>query len=387
MHRRLVLVAVLFFPALTAAQQPLRLQKPEAAYAEPFTFIASVRELRDERVLVLDRRDRIVLLLDFRNGKATAVGRDGTGPGEYTQPGRLFMLGGDTSAIYDGPARRFVLVGPDGKAGDAFRLDLATGSGQRRGGIPKWSDVQGRVFTEGSPYAVGEMRAADSAAITRFARGAVKGDTLAYVHLDKETIQIRNLPGEGMSISNGVKAFAARDDWVALPDGGAAVVRVADYHVDWYSPSGVHTAGPRVQTDPIPVTAADKDQARKERLAAMQSARPRAGNATVSAPIDPVGLPELVFPPVKPPFELGNMFARPNGEVWVLRTRNAREQALVYDVFTRAGGMIGRVAFPPSTRLVGLGNGTLYTVRIDADDLQYLERWALPYGTRLWGSR
>lgn len=53
----------------------------------------------------------------------------------------------------------------------------------------------------------------------------------------------------------------------------------------------------------------------------------------------------------------------------------------------RAGGMIGRVEFPPRTRLVGFGNATLYTVRLDDDDLQYLKQWTLPYGTRLWGDR
>ena len=281
-----------------------------------------------------------------------------------------------------------MLVGPDGKAGEAFRFELATGAGQRRGGIPKWSDAQGRVFTEGSPYAVGEMRAADSTAIARFARGAAKGDTLAYVHLDKETIEIKNVPGGGMSVTNGVRAFASRDDWVALPDGGVAVVRAADYHVDWYSPSGAHTAGPAVGTDRLAVTDADKEQAKKERLAAMRSAMPRSGNAAASSPpTDVPGLPELTFPPVKPPFELGNTFARPNGEVWVLRSRRARDPIAIYDVFTRTGGMIGRVAFPPRTRLVGFGSPTLYAVRLDDDDLQYLEQWTLPYGTRLWGER
>ena len=107
-------------------------------------------ELRDGRVLILDRRDRIVLAVNFRTGKSASVGREGTGPGEYVQPGRLFGLGPDTTAIYDGPARRFVTVGPDAKAGEAFRLDLATGSGRQRGGVPKWSDAQGRIFTEGS---------------------------------------------------------------------------------------------------------------------------------------------------------------------------------------------------------------------------------------------
>ena len=377
-------------PTLVTAQQPLVMQKPAATFPEPFTEIASIRELRDGRVLVLDRRDRIVLVVDVRTGKSTTVGREGTGPGEYVQPGRLFVLGPDTTAIYDGPARRFVTVGPDGKAGEAFRFDLATGAGNRRGGIPKWSDAQGRIFTEGSPYAGGsEVRAADSAVITRFTRGAMKGDTLAWVILDKETVQIRNLAGEGVSISNGVKAFASRDDWVALPDGGVAVIRAATYRVDWYSPSGVRTVGPVVKTEAIRVTDADKEQIKKERLALMQSARPRNGGATASAPAPAamVGMPDLTFPAVKPPFEVGSTLARPNGEVWVLQSRAARDRVAVYDVFTKADGLIGRVAFPPATRLVGFGNATLYTVRVDDDDLQYFERWSLPYGSRLWGDR
>jgi len=49
--------------------------------------------------------------------------------------------------------------------------------------------------------------------------------------------------------------------------------------------------------------------------------------------------------------------------------------------------MIGRIGFPPRTRLAGFGNATVYAVRLDEDDLQHLERWTLPYDTRLWGDR
>jgi len=367
-------------PVLAGAQEPVRLVKPDATFADPFTQVASVRELRDGRVLVLDRRDRIVLLVDFSSGKATAVGREGTGPGEYSQPGRLFPLPADTTAIYDGPARRFVIVQPDGKMGDAFRMDVATGAGQRQGGVPKWSDAQGHVFTEGSPYVVGELRAADSTPIMRFARGTGTGDTVAYIHLDKETIRIRNEPGGGVSVSNGVRAFALRDDWVALPDGGVAVVRVADYHVDWFSPSGVRTAGRPVATPHIPITDADKANATKARLAAMRGAmsRSRPGGPGGPPPNALQNLPELEFPPFKPPFEVGQMHARPNGEVWILRSRPANDQIAVYDVFTRSGGLVRRVAFPRATQLVGFGLASAYAVRFDDDDLQYLERWRLP---------
>jgi S-adenosylmethionine:diacylglycerol 3-amino-3-carboxypropyl transferase len=75
-------------------------------------------------------------------------------------------------------------------------------------------------------------------------------------------------------------------------------------------------------------------------------------------------------------------YARPNGDVWVLRSRGARDPIAIYDVFTRTGGLIRRVAFPRATRLVGFGSATLYTVRLDDDDLQYLERWRLPSGIR-----
>ena len=48
---------------------------------------------------------------------------------------------------------------------------------------------------------------------------------------------------------------------------------------------------------------------------------------------------------------------------------------------------MGRVAFPPRTELIGFGNETLYAIRLDDDDLQYLERWRLPYTQRLWSDR
>jgi hypothetical protein len=83
--RRFLLGAVLI-PTLTGAQQPLRLLRPDATFPEPFTQITSVRELRDGRVVALDRRDGIVLLVDFRNGKATAVGREGSGPANTYSP-------------------------------------------------------------------------------------------------------------------------------------------------------------------------------------------------------------------------------------------------------------------------------------------------------------
>jgi hypothetical protein len=72
-----------------AAQSPLRtLAKPDAEYAEPFTQINGVRELKDGRVIVSDVREKTVQLVDLKAGSAQKIGREGSGPGEYAMPMR-----------------------------------------------------------------------------------------------------------------------------------------------------------------------------------------------------------------------------------------------------------------------------------------------------------
>jgi len=87
-------------------------------------------------------------------------------------------------------------------------------------------------------------------------------------------------------------------------------------------------------------------------------------------------LPDPEWPASMPPFVYYETFARPNGELWVLRSHKAAD-ARVYDVFGPASTIVAQVALPPKTRLVGFGNGTVYLVRRDDDDLEYLQRYRL----------
>jgi hypothetical protein len=43
------------------------------------------------------------------------------------------------------------------------------------------------------------------------------------------------------------------------------------------------------------------------------------------------------------------------------------------------------VVLPAKTRLLGFGQGTVYLVRTDDDDLQYLQRYRLPNDVKLVG--
>jgi hypothetical protein len=64
--------------------------------------------------------------------------------------------------------------------------------------------------------------------------------------------------------------------------------------------------------------------------------------------------------------------------IWVNRTRAANDDTPDFDVIDPTGKVAMRVQLPAKTRLVGLGNGTVYATRTDEDDLQYLQRYRLP---------
>jgi hypothetical protein len=163
---------------------------------------------------------------------------------------------------------------------------------------------------------------------------------------------------------------------------------VKDYHVDWYAPNGQKTSGPAIAFEKIKVTDEDKKQYRERSasgaagLAITMSQRVGPGGTTSSANVGApptVQLPEPTdWPDVKPPFLGSAAIGAPNGQVWVLRTRPAKDKIPTYDVIDATGKVVSRVALPANTRLVGFGNGTVYLARSDEDDLQYLQRYRTP---------
>ena len=367
-------LSCLVSPMSVTAQQATSLGEPDAEFAEPFTQIRNIRELRDGRVLVVDPRDRIVQLIDFRTGTATKVGRTGAGPGEFGLPDRIIALPGDSSAIFDPDNSRYLIIAPDGKTGATFRVDDAGVRMGGRGAAPRGTDTRGRIFIEGSAFvatAGGGIAPGDSAPVLRLDRATKRLDTLAYVQLARGNSRGSGGPN-GVMMMTGLKAFPSRDDWTPLPDGGVGIARVHDYHIERYSASGTRTAGPPVTWTSIPVTDAEKEAWRAARRGLPAAGRGGAIPKNLPPP------PQSEFPAVMPPFVAAAMVARANGEMWVLRSHKSTD-APIYDVFGPTGSMVRRVAMPaPTSRLVGFGVNSVYVVRRDADDLEHLQRYRLP---------
>ena len=388
------LVSTVIVAAPVAAQAPLKtLSKADVEYAEPFTNVTGIRELRDGRVIAVDAREKTVQLIDLKAGTATKIGREGSGPGEYALPARLLALPGDTSAVYDPLNRRYLLIGPDGKVGAfaSYETQDAT-PGRMRISIPRTIDARGRLYSVGPNFNInptGPSSSSDSAPILRLDRVTKKTDTVAFIHTPAATITTSGGGGsQNVSVrAGGGNPFAATDEWAVMPDGRVAVLRVKDYHIDWYAPNGQKTSGSAIAYEKIKVTDEDKKQFRERAasgagMAITMTQRVGPGGTTTGAnagvPAN-VQLPEPTdWPDVKPAFTANAAVGAPNGQAWVLRTRSAKDKIPTYDVFDASGKVVSRVALPANTRLVGFGNATVYLVRSDEDDLQYLQRYRLP---------
>lgn len=400
---RILMCGVVFsmaLPGVICSQVPTKtLAKPEVEFGEPFSSLVGVRELKDGRVVVSDSRDKLVQLLDFKNQRAVNVGREGAGPGEYGLPSRLFALPGDSSVLYDPLNSRYLLVLPNGKPGATFRVGensetvVNQGGGRqvRMGGLgvgqPLATDAQGRMYFEGSPLIIGPdgPAPADSAPILRFDRRSNRFDTLAFLQLPKNSAKVQSsgsANNRNVSIRvGGQTPYPMRDAWAVLPNGTVAVVRAADYHIDVIAPDKQVSRGPAVAYTPVRIGEAEKAEYRdaQKRTPAIGIMRTvEAGSGGNSTRTSATNLPPAAepdeWPAVKPAFSTA--LASPTGEVWVARNRTAKDDIPRYDVFAANGRLVRTVLLPKRTRVVGFGNGgAVYTVRMDNDDLQYLQRF------------
>ena len=377
------LLATLSLAAPLAAQSVPRttLGRAEAQLPDPFDNVTAVRELADGRVIVADRFAKTVTLANFANGSATAIGREGQGPGEYAFPADLVALPGDTTLLVDPGQRRFLVIAPSGKP-----TGLLSFPGNMMGLLRvRGADRQGRIYMQGSELG-GRLDPAaalpDSAPILRWDRARDRIDTLGRIKIP--SIQAATSgSANARSVVMRMQPFSLQDDWTVGPGGQVAVVRVGDYHVEWWKPAGQKTSGPAVMYQKVAVSQGDKDQFTKA------SGNTRGGfRMTVEggggAPGRPGGAPppapklgEPDWPAVKPPFRDGTSEVAPDGTLWVQRYV-AAGAPLVYDVFDASGRLARQVVFPKGSRLVGFGTRGMYVATTTEDELETLARYRRP---------
>ncbi len=187
------------------------------------------------------------------------------------------------------------------------------------------------------------------------------------------------------------------DDWAMLADGSVAVIRAADFHVDWFEPNGSHRS-----TAPIPYDWVRLTTARKQRLvdslhayyvvqraASRASYPPNSIAATIPSIVAPSTLPDSV-----PPFGGNTAVGDLDLRVWIRVFTNGElpdalgregDRAMgrllrpslypipglrppmgppVYYVIDKSGTVVDRVQLPVGWQPLAFGSGgKVYLIR------------------------
>ena len=221
-----------------AAPMPRPLGPPDAALTHEFVRVFALSERPDGRVVVVDRGDELFAVADFGRKTATPIGQTGGGPEEYRFPGRLAPMPGDSLMVADDGNNRLVVLGPDLKI---HRVANGHAPGLPFDLSPRAVDQSGRFYSVIPGWML--ETESDSFPVIRFVPGAGSMETMA---------QLRASPRPPPPLRRDrptfpVYALAPGDSWAVTPAGRVAIVRAADYRVEWIEPNGRRVVGPRVE--------------------------------------------------------------------------------------------------------------------------------------------
>ena len=389
--------------------------------SDVFGSISTVRPLPGGRVLVNDLVRRQLLLLDSTFAKEAVVA-DTTAATANAFSGRtagLIPYRGDSTLFIDPTSLSMLVIDGQGKVSRVMAIPRPNDAPFMVGGpfgTPGF-DSKGRIVYRGftrpnlpPPPSGNEptptMRIPeqpDSAPILRVALDTRALDTASFFKIPKTRATVVQSE-RGMSVTMMMNPMPVVDDWTLLQDGTLAIVRGADYHIDWLAPDGSRVSTPKVpfewqrMSDEAKVTFLDSAktvmEANRARAMAngganMSFAAPaaaggggggmvmrfEAAGAPGAGPGGPGGpgggapmsiappainmVPPSELPDYRPAFGAGAMRADLDGNLWI-RTSKVANGGPVYDVVNRQGVLVDRVAFPFGRVIAGFGAGVVY---------------------------
>ena len=381
---RVASLAALSFAAPAFAQGTVRdLPKPTREIEDPFSLISGVTEIKPNQVLAVDGTEGTVALVDFAKGSKTSVGRQGSGPGEYRAPAGLFRVRGDTIWLLDAMLQRITAFNPDLTPGTTFPMLMLDQSTMTVLTAPFTSDRTGRLYSSAMKIQAGvggggndmQMTLPDSVGLVRFDPRQAARTELTKVRFPVSGKPEISRAGNSMKYTMAYPGLIAADAWAVFPDGRIAIVRGATYTIEFIAPDGTKSTAGRIAYQPIKLTAADQKAEMDE------AKRQMAEQGKVAQKMMPAGfslemelLPPASWPANYPAVAPLGAIAGPDGRLWVRRSipfRTGREQ---WDVIDTNGKLVTSWRLPAKTTIVAVGQGVVYTVRTDEDDLRYLQR-------------
>ncbi len=352
--------------ASVAQAQPERLSAATDSISEQFSSVHTVRELRDGRVLVGDKREGRLVVADFRRNTLRPIGRTGYGPKEYPAIGPLVAIARDSTLMVDSNARRWLVLHRDSIVGLVSKDDRLY---ELAGGGLRSADSLGNLLAAAGQRTVAirtTQQRLDSVALVIISRRRMRADTVGAIasSATRVTASGGGANGGPARVVLQFPALNSAEDVVMMRDGWLAVARFAPYRVDWRDPSGRWIRGAPLPFQKVPITKRERDEVR--RLAEEAGGRPGVPTETAE------------WPEVLPPFLMAPLLEAPGGTVLVRRVPSASAPQTRYDHIGRDGRLIAQLVLAPNERLVGFGRAVVHSASVDDDGLERLRKHTWP---------
>ncbi|MHB1297517.1 MAG: hypothetical protein ACYC0B_03215 [Gemmatimonadaceae bacterium] len=375
-----LVASALALPTTSSAQQRVAraIGKPLAEFEEPFTGPLRLVELRDGRLLVHDGGEKRLVIADFSSGDVADAARLGAGPLEFRSATALLRGPGDSIRLYDMVQSRALLLSPEGKPLRTEPFANATDMmAMLKRPVVREMDRAGTTYAELREMALegGKVTMSDSVVLIRV---KTKGtaDTLAkmpsYLTAPEMT---------GSSIKLRFPGFPPLDAWGVFPDGRVLIVRGNTYTPEIHLADGTKRMAPAIAFPSVRVTADDRKKLMDELRAgiekAMAGARGMAADAPSGFQMPKIELVEPEWQTHKPPLAGTVILVDGKNRAWV-PALGATPTAVRFDLLDAEGRAVDAIALADGAALLGFGKGVLYVSRKDADDLLYVQRYALP---------
>jgi hypothetical protein len=181
----------------------------------------------------------------------------------------------------------------------------------------------------------------DSVPIVRVDFDTRTADTVTFVKVPRSDVSMTRGEDGGMRTTIRINPLPQADDWALLADGTVAVIRVLDYHVDYYTPDGQHLVGGKLPYDWKRITDDDRTKLIDSIGVLAKAAGARAGSmGPMRVAFEPIAAEKL--PDYYPPVRAGTSLADFQGNLWVLPSTST----LSSQIAGQFSQMAGRGGFP-----------------------------------------
>ena len=398
--RPLLSLVMTLAPVVAAAQAApvITLSKPVVEFAEPLSNVLAAHEMKDGRLFIVDDKDKALRVLDLAKGTMADAARQGGGPLEFQPQGSFVGYLGDTTLFFDAMQRRYLVFDGKGKP-----VRTAGGSADQSPMsiinmfVPRGSDTKGMIYGTGigmrlSPQGMPDPNRmfADSVAVERYNLRSGRRDTLVMVQNPASTVAPKMQMGENrMKMQFTPPNFAAVDQWAVLPDGRVVLLRGGPYQLHIRGLDGRWTKGPVLSYTVVAVNNDEKkairdsmrvqlDRQKKASEDQMRQAMANAGSNAAVPTLEFEVVEPASWPAQKPAYN--TLLVAPDGFVWVAQSQPTGSKRAAFDILDGTGARRAQVMMPAGERMVALGRGAVYTVRVDEDELQYVRKYTVAFG-------